>query len=627
MRVWQSAVVVLICAATVASPSVAQTKSAGADLKLIDEIPDLPGQLVSQWDSDDHAPGTAAAIQDTEYYGRLRDLAASQKLTLADCVALAIANNTQLQIARLGPLGARVQIRKAQSVFDPALFANVGLDRYRRQSASYAAVRSAELNGVAQDNLDPYNGSGPLAYFLGPPESKQHRTTGGVGLHKISALTGAQLSLDWRNQRRGSNSPFQQLSPEYTTELEVSLNQPLLRDFGLRFTTLQVRVARTGAEAATKQYEAALSDLIKRVETAYWLLVGTKENVVVRELGVQVASELQRQNEGKFAVGTVPRTAVLEAKADVARREADLIQANKLHTNARDALRAILNVKDPDSDSLIVVEPSDMPEQAAVTIDLDQSLKTALLRRAELAAAKLGVKTDGMQLEVAENQLLPKLNAFGSFGTSGLGGNRNTGPSRSTTVVYTDQTQIGRTRDVLGADDIVVTTGSPYNGSYADTLGDAFRGDFYSYAAGLILEIPLDNAQAKAQYAQSRVAFEQSRLSLRQLQEAVTAEIKKSVNDLEADTKAIEATHLARELAAENVHNQQARYDVGLGTTKDLLDFQDALTQARAEEVRALTQYRIDLAELRRTEGTLLDAHHVDLSDQQEEGTPWWAEF
>jgi len=36
----------------------------------------------------------------------------------------------------------------------------------------------------------------------------------------------------------------------------------------------------------------------------------------------------------------------------------------------------------------------------------------------------------------------------------------------------------------------------------------------------------------------------------------------------------------ARELAEENLRNQKARYDVGLATTKDLLDFQDRLTAA-----------------------------------------------
>lgn len=597
-----------------------------AEPVVIDSIPDLGAQIRSQWNLDDAGYGTQGAADDVRYFGRLRDDSSTQKLTLADCVALALANNTSLQIARLGPLGAEVAIRGAQSVFDPVFYANAGLDRFRRQSTSYAAVRQATVNGEQVTDLEPFN-SGALAFFLGPPQTKQHRTTAGAGLRKLSALTGAQMGLNWRAARRGSNSPFQQLTKEYTTELEISLNQPLLRDFGLQFTTLQVRIAEKGASAAAKQYEASLSDLIKRVETAYWLLIGTGENVAVRELGLQVARELLRQNEGKFAVGTVPRTSVLEAKADVARREADVIQANKLHTNARDALRAILNVKDANSDSLIIVEPSDIPEGPAARADLAASLKTALERRAELAAARLGVEGDSMELKIAQNQLLPRLNAFATYGVNGLAGDRANAIDRTSKDPILGDAPDGEPRPVVGANEVVTRNGSPYTGGFDDALGNAFRGDFYSYAAGLILEIPLDNAQAKAQYARSRVSFEQSRLGLRQLQETVTAEVKKAVNDLQADSKAIEATKLARELAEENVRNQQARYDVGLGTTKDLLDFQDALTQARAAEVQSLTQYRIDLAELRRVEGSLLSAHNVEIADRDRRANPWWASF
>ncbi len=59
------------------------------------------------------------------------------------------------------------------------------------------------------------------------------------------------------------------------------------------------------------------------------------------------------------------------------------------------------------------------------------------------------------------------------------------------------------------------------------------------------------------------------------------------------------------------MRNQRARYDVGLVTTKDLLDCHDKLTQARATEVQALTTYNSDLAEMRRVEGTLLSALNV----------------
>jgi outer membrane protein len=99
------------------------------------------------------------------------------------------------------------------------------------------------------------------------------------------------------------------------------------------------------------------------------------------------------------------------------------------------------------------------------------------------------------------------------------------------------------------------------------------------------------------------------------------------VSNLESDLKSIDATRIARELAEENVRNQQARYNVGLATTENLLDFQDRLTQARFAEVQALTAYNTDLAEMRRVEGTLLSARNVLIERVSPEATLWWASF
>jgi outer membrane protein TolC len=114
---------------------------------------------------------------------------------------------------------------------------------------------------------------------------------------------------------------------------------------------------------------------------------------------------------------------------------------------------------------------------------------------------------------------------------------------------------------------------------------------------------------------------------MQQQQESVTLEIKKAVTTLQSDLQSIDATRIARELSDENLRNQQARYDVGLATTKDILDFQDQLTQARFAEVNALTRYRTDLADLHRAEGTLLQRRNILVDRGAQEETPWWAYF
>lgn len=580
-----------------------------SDVKLLDDAPNLAAALRDQWTGSDIPAGFEGLESDTQYYGRLRDTGAPQPVSLQEAVNLALLNNTNIQVQRLVPIAARTGVMQAQSIFDPSVFGNTGLDRTVSQASSLLQGAS-----ISETNNFPWN----------------------FGLRK-TLTTGGQVSLSWQNNRFNTNSTFFDLAPNYTTSFGISLNQPLLRDFGYRFTTLLVRIAQNTQNQATYQYEAAISTTVQQVEAAYWGLVLATEAVRVQEQGLALAKELQRQNEGKFKVGALPQTSVLEAQAEVARREAELIRVNNAWINARDTLRALVNFRPPGSDQLLILDPSDSPSVEERDFDLDRSLSTALERRPELAAAKLDVHGRGMMLKVAENQLLPRLNATGTIGTNGI-----SGTDTPTCIVQTnpydpinepvvkrlsptDCQALNAQLQPLGGSAVFSPNG--FAGPYGSALNSAVDGRYYSYAAGLTIEIPLDNAQAKADYARSRIDLESSQRQMQLQQEQVTLDVKKAVTTLQSDVQSVEATRIARELSAENLRNQQARYDVGLATTKDILDFQDQLTQARFAEVNALTRYRTDLAELHHAEGTLLERRHIVLDRGEEEPTPWYAYF
>jgi outer membrane protein TolC len=266
----------------------------------------------------------------------------------------------------------------------------------------------------------------------------------------------------------------------------------------------------------------------------------------------------------------------------------------------------VINARDPSSEQILMIEPSDAPTVVPYEVDLERSLKSAGETRPELIAARLDVDGKHLQQKVAENEILPRLDLVGSIGLNGLGG-EDKGP------VNVGGTPIPPNQQVVGG--------------YGRSLEFLTDGRYYQYVAGARLEVPIANAQAKADYAQAKVNTERSWLSLHELEESVTLEVKTAVSNLSSDVKSIDATRIARELAEENLRNQKARYDVGLATTKDIVDYQDRLTQAQRQEIIALTAYNTDLAELRRVEGTLLDARNVVVEHPEPEKAPWWARF
>ncbi|HVO23613.1 MAG TPA: TolC family protein [Candidatus Margulisiibacteriota bacterium] len=558
------------------------------DVHLLDDVPNYAQILQDQWRAG--VPADVSRAEDSsEYYGRLVDVGKTQGLSLNDCIALALKNNTNLQIQRLNPVAATAGVRRAWSQFDPRAVGYV--NRFRNVSPATTALTAGP---TSLEQL--------TTFFTSELDAN-------AGLRK-TLLSGGALSFDFNNRRIVTNpSIATPITPEYITTLGLSLNQPLLRDFGWRYALLVVEIAQNTEQVAYHQYEASISNTIAQVEAAYWNFVLAIEAVQVQEQSLALAQELQRQNEGKFNVGALPQTAVLEAKSQVASREATLIQARNLAVIARDNLRALINSPAPDKNSLalIMIEPTDRPGVPDYPIDLERSLRTALEQRPELTAARLNVHGAGLQRKVAENQLLPRLNFAGGVGVNGLSGTDNSKLVSSTTL------------PVLVSQDL--------SGSYTRSIELMPDGRFYNWSAGATLEIPIDNAQAKADYAKANIDFEQSSLSLRDLQERVTLEIKTAVSNLQSDLKSIDATRIARELAEENLRNQKARYDVGLATTKDLLDYQDQLTQARFREINALTRYNTDLAEMRRVEGSLLSARNVLIERVTPEKAPWWATF
>jgi len=545
---------------------------------LLDDVPSLPTVLRDQWSA---TVPTDAFERERGHYGRLGDSAAPRPITLAECIGLALENNTGLRVAKLTPIAAANAVRSAYAQFDPAAFANTNKSRNKLPVSTISAFTNDNSN-----------------------ESFDQAINWNAGIGK-RLVTGAALNAEWTNQRLSSDpNVVNQLVPAYYTGLNLSLNQPLLRDFGWRFSLLVVDVAQIGEAASLHDYEAAVATLIENVERAYWTYVLAIESVRVEEKGLDLAKELLRQNAGRFNVGALPRTMVLESEAEVARREAQLVTSRALQRIARDNLRALINAKDEAAQELIMIEPADQPTMVPTDLDLDRSLAVAYEQRPELLAARLDVDGSRVQRKIAENALLPRFDFVGSIGLAGLGGDAANVPPN----------QIGVPNPhVLGG--------------YDRSLELLTDGRYYQYLVGARIEIPIANAGAKAQYAQAKVNAEAARLGLEQLEEDVTREITQAVNNLKALVTSIQATRVARELAEENVRNQQARFDVGLATTKDLIDFTERLTQAERQEVQSLATYNIELARLYFSRGTLLSERHVALESAVPEEAPWWAQF
>ena len=494
-------------------------------------------------------------------------------VTLREAILIGLENNPGIAVDRLDPFRTAEETMVEKSVFDPAL----------------ALEFKKELE------IDPRGTRGGTAFSATLVRTRDRDYN--LSLKKL-LRTGTQLEISFLNNRHISSFPTQVLKPEYRPHLGFSLLQPLLRDFGLGLTTIFVRIAENREGISTLDYRTRLSSLIQRITEAYWAIVFARENLEVQKKGVELAQALLQGAEARVRAGVLPPVAVTEAQAEKARREESVIIAENDLEIARTNLRLTLNFNPKSTFFPRRIEPADSPSLFHLEIDRATTLETALARRPEVLSANLNVQNQALQVRHAENQLLPRLDLKAGAGLTGLGGQLKPGPDTN-----------------------------PFPGNYSTALDRLGSGKYYDYSVGVVLQLPLGNAQAKSRFAQARIGLDQATARQRDLVSQVTLEVEKALRDIEANFKRIQTTALARELADENLQAQEKRFQVGLVTQKDVIDFQSRFLEARGAELRAIIDYNNSLSRLKLAEGTLLDHYNVRVEGPKKESDPWWARF
>src|SRR5207245_4222967 len=126
------------------------------------------------------------------------------------------------------------------------------------------------------------------------------------------------------------------------------------------------------------------------------------------------------ENLARVRVGLRPPVSVLEAQADAASRQSDLIAAENRLAVARQTLAQLVYYRPAGTFVPRTLEPSETAEPEEVSVDLDDTLAVALAERPEIQASARGVPVQQLNAKIAGNALRPVLNVVGYHGVHGL---------------------------------------------------------------------------------------------------------------------------------------------------------------------------------------------------------------
>lgn len=487
-------------------------------------------------------------------------------LSLDDCIADALKNNLRVAVEILNPSIADTMVTRSTEKFLPQL--SFGYNKRETNTASYSWIDAADQVRSSYNDYSVY--------------LNQMIPTGGI----------FNFSLD--SYKNETNRSFQTINPRYGSTLRFSFTQPLLKDFGIKMNRREIIISKNNREISEHELHQALLETIYKVEEAYWILAYSIEDLKVKRQSLQLAQDLLEENKRKIEVGTLPPIEIFTAESEVANREADILQADRLVKNYQDRLKKILNLPIFEEGQQTEIIPSDSPDFERKKITIDEALSTAMANRPDLKATKINVQTREFNLSYAKNQLLPSLNLQASYWSPGISG---------TQILYLDNNPLTR---------IVVGT---IPGASSDALKDAFKFRYNNWSVGVTLDVPLNTVITRAQHAEAKLSLQQAQLRLKDQEQEIFLEIKTAVRDVEINYERVQAYKAARELAAKKLEAEQEKFRVGKSTNFFLLQYQRDLADARTAELRSIVDYILSLARLDRAMGITLETKNIRFSD------------
>jgi outer membrane protein TolC len=515
-------------------------------------------------------------------------------LSLKQAIYIGLMNNPNVTVAELDPLASEEAVKVANGAFDPAL------------------TGEGDIMKSVVPVSTPFQVVGSRAFT-----NKLYDWN--FGLNKVSALTNGTLGITFDNERTSSNSTFSAINPAYVPQLELSVSQPLLRNFGWNWATINVRIAESSQKESQWNMQQTVEDFVLRIGTDYWNVVDSEENLQVAEYALRLNSDLVRQNRISLQVGTLAPIDLQEAQSAEATSAANVYTAQAALRAARATLRQDVMMNPSSTFVPQEIEPTDKPNPAReISPNEEVALETAIQFRPSLEGMREGIRGALLQVEYSENQTLPQLNLGAEFGVTST-----TGTSHCIRN-FTGLTS-GNCAAVAGLPGS--GTKLPFGGIYGDALNRLFGFSFYNYAAVLNFEYPLDNAAARSVLAQTRVQYESLRMQYRASISTAVVAVQTALANLEADQKRVQATREATYYAAQSLHDEEIRFRVGMATTHDLLQFQEQLISAQGNQIQAEVDLEDARLSLDHEQGTLLRAFQIDFQLQNPHRSPWYSKF
>ena len=472
----------------------------------------------------------------------------TRALTLEDCIKLALEHNLDIQIQQYNPLINQYALSVYYGSYEP-VFNFTGSKSYNDRSGGFNPQTGQAFPGNIRET-DNYT-----------PEIKGVLPTGMTydlagSLSRNSVLT---------------NTPAFYLPPTWNSDPGITLSQPLLRNFWIDKTRLQIQLSKATLKISEAALRLQIMTSITAVKSAYYNLLYARGNVDANATAYKLAEQLVTENLKRVEVGALAPLDEKQSESQAATSLAAMHVAEQQLIVQENTLKNLLT--DNYSEwARVTLLPSEQLLAIPQALNLQESWRRAVTQRPELTEAKLRIQSQNVTLKYDFNQLFPELDVQGSYGRNA---NDNT----------------------LG-----------------DNLTEIRNGNHSFYSYGAFVSIPLGgNYAGRNQYKSDKAGLKQLLLTLKQTEQTIVVAVDNDVGAVRSTLQQVYATRDARVYAEEALAAERKKLENGKSTSFVVLQLISNLTTARVSEILALANYNIAVSQLAFDEGSTLEVDHVEL--------------
>ena len=353
-------------------------------------------------------------------------------------------------------------------------------------------------------------------------------------------------------------------SSGWQSGLGASISQPLLKNVGRDATEIAINVSRSSKFASLERFNSRLLSTVAQVRTEYYKLYSLRQDRDVKKVSLELAQRILSETKARVNAGVLPAMEVLNAEFGAVTREKELIDAELAVNNQVDVLRLLLQVDARVGDLQTIDQP---PRNLVVTVEGEAIQKA--LNRPDIREQKRNLELNELQTRNFGQKMRPDLNLTASAQLTGL------------------------------------------DSVYQRDLNKVLSFDNPVWSVGLNLSYPLGNGAAENDYRRSRLKTEQSALQLRSLEENASNDVKAAIRGIVTGFKQIEVADRGTVFAEERLRSFMRKNEVGLATTKDVLDVENDLAVSRSNQIKAVVGYANALTLYWQVTGDLLEREGI----------------